>query len=375
MAVERVMRVLGPDASLVVVEALTAGPEASGVGQYARLLLQALSESDLGRRILVVTGKWDPPLPRSVRVGLSGRVGRALVGNLVLPFLCRRRHVRGLHATDYGVSPLAPSSLPVVITVHDVAFLTHPHFYGRATVLYKRQRLWAGLRRAACVVTVSRSSAEALTEHAGVDASRIRVIYPGVDPAIQRAGGSRPGPPQIGFLGQLTRRKNVDSLVEAFAIVAAKTPDVRLLLAGRPGTGWPDTRRRIAALRLPIRDRVEVVGPLPRSAVARFLSSLDVFVFPSWNEGFGFPPLEAMACGVPVLASDASCLPEILGDAALYAPPGDPGAIAEQIERALFDTELIRTLVARGYARAALYRWDRTVRQLSDVYQEVFGID
>lgn len=359
----------------MIVEALTAGPEASGVGQYSRLLLQALRESDLGQRILVVTGKWDPPLPRSIRVGLSGRVGRAAVANLFLPFLSHRRYVCGLHCLDYGVSPLVPMSLPVLVTVHDVAFLTHPRFYGRATVLYKRQRFWSGLRRAVCVVTVSRSSREALAEHAGLDPARIRVVYPGVDPAMRRVSGPEIGPPRIGFLGQLTKRKNVDCVVEAFAILASRIPDVRLLLAGRPGIGWRDTRRRIACLPSPVRDRIELLGALSRGEVAPFLSRLNVFVFPSWNEGFGFPPLEAMACGVPVVASSAPCLPEILGDAALYAPPDDPGAVAEQIERVLSDGELVRVLVARGYARTARYRWDRTVRQLTGIYQEVFGVD
>jgi glycosyltransferase involved in cell wall biosynthesis len=360
---------------VVLLEALTAGPEASGVGQYGRLLIESLASTALRDRILVVTNdEWRPEQVPVVRVGSSARTPRAVAANLVLPLLCRRRDVRGFHTTDHGLSPLIPPRLPVLVTVHDVSFITHPTFFDPLTVAYKRRRLRVALQRATAIVAVSHSTAEALCTHAGVRPSQVMVVYPGLDPAIRRVETPRGSSPVIGFLGQLTTRKNLGTLVEAFRILRSRGTEVVLRLAGKPGHGWDEVAGKIAALPQGMRAGVRVVGPVPRAAVGRFLSALDVFVFPSWLEGFGFPPLEAMACGVPVVASDASCLPEILGDAALFAPPDDPGAFAEQIERLLLDACLSRTLVERGRARTARYRWERVVARLVDVYREVFGI-
>lgn len=169
-------------------------------------------------------------------------------------------------------------------------------------------------------------------------------------------------------LSELSPRKNLDGLVAAFERLLTtdyRLPPVHLVIAGKHGSATRSLQRHIA--RSPARDRIHLLGPVTDDEKAALLARAHVFAYPSFWEGFGFPPLEAMAAGVPVVASAAGSLPEVLGDAALLANPLDPAAIARALTRALTDDALRANLRARGFARATRYRWDAAGAQIHSI--------
>jgi glycosyltransferase involved in cell wall biosynthesis len=207
-------------------------------------------------------------------------------------------------------------------------------------------------------------------EQYGIPADRVVRIYPGLpatgtgDPESgrDRAGARR----YLLFLGSIEPRKNLTTLVRAFDRVAGIDPELRLVLAGRPGPDADAVARVVSDSRHG--DRVVLPGYVDARARLDLLAGSTVFTFPSHDEGFGYPPLEAMAAGVPVVAASAGSLPEVLGDAALLVEPTDPDALASAIEQALSDDDLRATLAERGLRRARLFDWDTTACQLAALY-------
>ncbi|HMF07917.1 MAG TPA: glycosyltransferase family 1 protein [Thermoanaerobaculia bacterium] len=273
----------------------------------------------------------------------------------------------------------ARAGLPVVSVVHDLTPVDHPEWHsGRTLVGFLP--LWERTAdRAALLVCVSRATAVDLLARYPETGPRIRIVPNGVDadftPAPAGADGDAVrrrytrGNRYILYLGTLEPRKNVESLVAACERVWSRRrsrPD--LLLAG--GLGWKTAslHRRIA--RSPYRDKIHLAGYAPHDLAGDLYRGAEVFVYPSLCEGFGLPVLEAMACGVPVVASTAAALVEVGGDAALYADPRDPEAIAVRIERLLDDAELRDRLRRAGPERAAVFSWDAAAAQTARLLAE-----
>ncbi|HEY7107118.1 MAG TPA: glycosyltransferase family 1 protein [Acidimicrobiia bacterium] len=276
-----------------------------------------------------------------------------------------------VHGTNY-VGP--PARAPVVVSVYDLTFLERPELAdpeARAnTALIRR-----ALDRGAVVHTTSDDVAARVVDAFGITTDRVVRIYPGLptsgggDAAAGRraAGADR----YVLFLGTIDPRKNVPALVRAFDCVAGADAELRLVLAGQPGG---DSGRVADAMRAAgHRDRVLLTGYVDNTARRDLIAGSSLLAFPSHDEGFGFPPLEAMAAGVPVVAAAAGSLPEVLGDAAVLVPPDDVDALATAMQRVLGDAALRADLVVRGTNQAARYDWATTAHQLVALYAQLAG--
>jgi len=257
-----------------------------------------------------------------------------------------------------------------VVTVHDLGYLYYPHAHRLFDRLYLRWSTRYNARAASHLLADSQATRDDLVRHCGIPPQKVTVVYPGLDPALRPADEEaiaavrrRYALPDdyLLYVGTLHPRKNLVRLVEAFARVQK---DVRgqLVIAGKKGWLYQDIFRRVEELGLG--ERVLFPGYVPEADLPALLSGARLFVFPSLYEGFGFPVLEAMACGVPVVCSNASSLPEVVGEAALLVDPHDVDALAEAIVRAWCDKDLREELIARGFRQVRRFSWERAARQV-----------
>ncbi len=265
-----------------------------------------------------------------------------------------------------------------IVTVHDVFPLTGrdystPEFQRKFSAL-----LLEAVRRAARIITPSSYTAAKLVEHARVPRERIRVIPEGVDfpvrtltqeeRAREREQLIGAGKEMVLCVGVLQTRKNTINALRALELLPER---YKMVLAGGDGYGSEAIH---AYLRQPgLSSRVRVLGHVPDAQLATLYQAASVLLFPSLEEGFGLPILEAMAAGSPVVAARTSSLPEVGGDAALYADPNDPAGLAERVAQACEDRPLRQGLISQGIARAREFSWQRTAVQTLHVYDEVVG--
>lgn len=295
-----------------------------------------------------------------------------------VPLAAARLRADVLHV-PYFAPPLW-SPAPLVATVLDIIPLRLPEYRGRAAVRAYMGLVSQAARRAGQVIAISDHSWGEIVATLGVPAERVTTVplaagpqYRPQNPAAVAEARARYGlrGPLVYYVGGLDARKNVSTLVRAFARVRrAGGPPATLVLAGRALGGdarlFPDLDALIAEEGVAEAVRRVVVPPADGPLL---YAAAEVFAFPSRYEGFGLPPLEAMACGAPVVASDASSLPEVLGDAALLVPPDDVAGWAAALWRALADARLRDELRRRGLARAALFSYERTARETVAVYE------
>lgn len=352
---------------------------AAGIAGYIANLLRRLPEGDPGLSYAALLGEGTLPeglAVRSVRTHLPTQrpTVRILWEQLVLPAVLRRIGATLLHAPAF-VGPLF-SACPQVITVHDLSFLRHPHFFRRSNRLYLSALTKPACRRAAALIAGSEFIAQEITTLLGVPRERIHVIYHGIDPSFHplpaaevAAFKQQTGLPErfILYLGTLEPRKNLRRLVRAFARLPLR--DVHLILAG--GKGWFYEEVFAEVERLGIQDRVHFPGYVAPETLNLWYNAAEASAYLSLYEGFGFPVLEALACGVPTLTSATASLKEAAGDGALLAPPEDEAAIADGLLRLLSDADLRADLRQRGLRHAQQFSWDKTAHQTTTVYRKV----
>jgi glycosyltransferase involved in cell wall biosynthesis len=301
------------------------------------------------------------------------------------------------HATDFVLPPLKGNT-PSVLTVHDLSFERDPDSAPPRLIPFLRRVVPDSARRATHLIADSHATARDLVALYQVSPEKITVIHSGVDERftpyrdtlyLQRRRsyvlkkyhlGSAPF---ILTVGTMQRRKNHLRLVQAFARLtgngksgpgsrrwpARASPPPVLVIAG--GKGWLYDEVYAEVKRLGLTDHVQFIGYVDEMDLPHLYRAASVFAFPSLYEGFGLPPLEAMACGVPVVTSNASSLPEVVGDAGLLVDPLDVEALADALEQALNDEVWRRHCTARGLERAAHFTWRRAAEQLLNVYARV----
>lgn len=276
-----------------------------------------------------------------------------------------------VHATNF-VAP--PARAPVVVTVHDLTFLHNPELCTADARSYQRL-LEVALRRGATIHAFSDHVADELRSAFALPHDRVVRIYPGL---AQAAGGD----PSRGHaiagstryvltLGTIEPRKNLPRLVQAFDILAAEDHDIALVLAGPDGWGIDELADALASARH--RARVVRIGYVDDASRSDLLAGATALAYPSLNEGFGHPPLEAMAAGTPVVASRAGSLPEVLGDAAVFADPFDVEELAHALAAVSRNATLRSQLAARGARRVQRYSWDTAAREVTALYRRLAG--
>jgi glycosyltransferase involved in cell wall biosynthesis len=324
------------------------GTDLSGVGVYSRELLDGLASAHPESRFhrLYRSHKLlkSLPGPANTRRGLLTESLRWPAGEQVFHALNQRMPRQRFRRS--------------VCTFQDLFVMTGEYSSPEFRVRFTEQAREAAAR-ADLIVAVSQFTADQVYALLGVERSRLRVIHHGVRPmAVPELRRE----PVVLTVGTIQHRKNTRRLVEAFGAVPEPW---RLVIAGARG-GYGDDGMEAGP-------RVEITGYVADAELAAWYGRASVFAFPSLDEGFGMPVLEAMAAGIPVLASDRSALPEVCGDAALLVDPFDPEAIACGLRRLCSDEDLREALAARGRARAAEFTWTRAVSATWDIYEELSG--
>jgi glycosyltransferase involved in cell wall biosynthesis len=376
----------------IAVEYTPAVYQGGGIGRYTRELVHALAQLDAENEyILLVAGSRSTPAPRPRdpstlnprfqvrRIPIPQRWLTILWHRLRLPLPVEvfSGPIDLLHSPDYVLPPTRGARS--VVTVHDLSFLTVPEAADPRLRRYLSRAVPRAVARADHVLADSHSTRDDLVTHLGVEPQRITVVYPGVDPRFRPLDEAAVQfvrarydlqEPFILAVGTLEPRKNFPTLIEAYARLqdfGVALSEVQLVIAG--GKGWLYEGIFAAVERLGLGERVRFLDFVPDPDLPALYNAAAVFAFPSLYEGFGLPPLEAMACGTPVITSNVSSLPEVVGDAALTVPPTDVAALAEALARALTDEHLRATLRQQGLQQAARFTWDAAARTLLAVYR------
>jgi glycosyltransferase involved in cell wall biosynthesis len=378
----------------VAIDYTAAVNQSAGIGRFVRSLIAALGQLDVENQYLLIhaapNGLTEPSFPdgpnfRHRNLRLPQRyldiVWQRL--GLPLPVDWLTGPVDLFHSPDFVLPPVqAASSL---LTVHDLAFLVYPECADARLRAYLERAVPRSVARADFVVTDSENTRRDVIRLLGVRPERVAVVYGGVDPSFRpiddpvrlRALRERLGVGEAPFIlavGVIEPRKNLVRLFEAFERLRDRLHErqaaaVKLVVVGRRGWLWEDILAR--ADRSPWRDEIIFPGFVPESELATLYSAAAVLAFPSLYEGFGLPILEAMACGTPVVASNSSSLPEVLGEAGLPVDPNDVDGLAAALELALLDEPLRAKLRQRGLAQAARFNWPAAARRLLQVYRRL----
>jgi glycosyltransferase involved in cell wall biosynthesis len=335
-----------------------------GSETYARELVRGLNRvGELDYRVFTpkivqdVEGETIRSYP--ARNTMRGRMF-AMTRTAIAPWSVRREmRLRELDAIHFPLTAMLPrvEHPPAVVSLLDIQHMLFPEFFSRAELAYRRLVYGWSLRRARTVIAISGHVKQTLVERMGMDAERVEVIHLGLDHDLFRPNGGEARRPFLLYPANPWPHKNHARLFEAFRRVRQARPELRLILTG---TGLERLGR--------VPEGVEVRGRVPREELAELYGTASALVFPSLYEGFGQPPLEAMASGTPVAVSRAGSLPEVCGDAAIYFEPTSVNEIAEAILAVLDRPD---HLVERGLERASRFTWDATARRHEEVYRRV----
>lgn len=339
-----------------------AGGEATGVGRYIQALIEALGDT------------------RGIVVTQFHSTGPAVVGaQLVMPLRMRLAGANVVHGPANAL-PLFHAGLPGVLTIHDLAIYDHPEWFPSGQSFATRVVVPQSVGRARAIVCPSTATRDAVVRLFGVAPSRCHVIPHGVEPefalpaspAARDEVRSRYGLPQRYLLqvGTIQPRKNYVTTLRALARIAASQ---RLPLVAVGGFGWNYEPVVDAVRELGLADWVRFPGYAGMADLPALYQLALAAVFPSLDEGFGLPVLEAFAAGTPVVASNAGAIPEVAGDAALLSDAQDEAALAANIQRVIDDADLRERLIAAGRARAELFSWSASAAAHRAVYESVLS--
>ncbi len=369
-----------------------------GVGTYIRNLVRALAGIDQVNHYTLVTHRDNlselAGLPSNFEPTAYDRPDTHIRDHIEFPLLLRRFSADLYHVPLYNVPFWMPR--PYVVTVHDLSAL-----------LYARRRNWRsqlelyqvrrGLLRAEKVIAVSAATRRDVTNILGVPPEKVRKIYNAPDPRfleLTPGAGAHDSEsrreyrqqileryqinyPFILYVGNIRPQKNIPRLVEAFAFLRGHLAesdhlsDLRLIIIGDEISRYPAVR--LAVMQSRVEDSVRFLGFVPIDTLRVFYEAASVFAFPSLYEGFGLPPLEAMAAGTPVVTSNVSALPEVVGNAAVLVNPENVFDIARGLKDALLDEKLSREMITRGYEQVKRFNWEKTARQVLETYEETAG--
>ena len=354
-----------------------------GIGTYIRNLLRHLARIDKTTEYVLIVQPGDIEVPAELgenfRAVPDWSKNYSIREQLTIPLDLRRERVDLFHAPHYVLPPLTPCKS--VVTIHDCIHLRFPQYLPhRLGYVYARSSLWVATHRATRVLTVSETSKRDILRYFRVPESKIDVIYNAIDERLGEAPTEAEmaqvreryqlNAPFVLYAGNIKPHKNLERLIEAFnTLRRGGLEHVQLLIIGDEISKYATLRR--AVHRHKLHKHVRFFGFVPDKTLASLYRLASVFVFPSLYDGFGLPPLEAMAAGTPVITSNVSSLPEVVGDAAILIDPYEPDEIAAAMRRVLTDPAVREDLRARGLIRVKQFSWEHSIRRVREIYGEV----
>ncbi|HEU4691999.1 MAG TPA: glycosyltransferase family 1 protein [Vicinamibacterales bacterium] len=353
-----------------------------GIGTYIRNLLRQLARIDRDTEYVLLCR--EPDLGIAAQLGPNFRSVRepspnySLREQIHVPWVLRRERPDVYHAPHYVLPPAVRCRS--VVTIHDCIHLMFPQYLpNKAAYAYARASMWAAARRSDRILTVSEASKRDILSLFNVKPEKIVVVYNAIDehfsttPSEEHVARIREryqlDHKFVLYVGNIKPHKNLVRLIEAFSELRRTHDDLKLLIIGDEISKLPALRR--AVHRHKLHKHVRFLGYLKDDTLTVLYRLASVFVFPSLYEGFGLPPLEAMASGTPVVTSNVSSLPEVTGDAAVLVDPYDVDSIGNGIRRILDDPRLAEELRIKGLKRAREFSWERSVEKTLRVYREV----
>lgn len=352
-----------------------------GVKLYTYNLVKALTELDADDSYRLyyhyfLKHGYEPYLPDTG----NAEAARNPIPNSLYPVIKRAFSpwyftgaVEVFHAPTATFDEYVPKEAPpLVVTLHDIAYRLFPGIQTADFRAYYNYHIGRAVEYASRIITISDSTARDIEEHFPRSYGKITTVYNGVDHAMfdGDSGDSLYNFPYFLFVSTIEPRKNIVFLIKAFErIIGGSGLPHRLVLAG--GKGWLSESIYEAADKSTMRDRIVFTGSVPYETLVNLYKHAGLFLFPSLYEGFGLTPLEAQAAGIPVISSNRSSLPEVLGDGAILLDPDDIGAWAEAAIKVIEDSELREELIRKGSDNAAGFTWERTARETRAVYQSV----
>jgi glycosyltransferase involved in cell wall biosynthesis len=356
-----------------------------GIGTYTRNLLRHLARLDRDTEYVLLCSGADlnaaGQLGPNFRTVLEPSPNYSIREQFHVPWVLGRVKPDVFHAPHYVLPPAVRCRS--VVTIHDCIHLMFPQYLpNRAAYVYAKASMWSAARRSHRILTVSEASKRDILHFFNVPPEKIVVVYNAIDERFREA------PPEedvervreryqlqhrfVLYAGNIKPHKNLVRVIEAFAeLRRGEFDDLKLLIIGDEISKLPALRRAVHNYKL--HKHVRFLGFLPDETLAVLYRLAAVFVFPSLYEGFGLPPLEAMASGTPVVTSNVSSLPEVTDGAAVLVDPYDVGSIVDGIRRVLDDPDLANDMRTKGIERAREFSWERSVARTLDLYREVGG--
>ena len=358
-----------------------------GIGTYIRNLIQGLSRLEHKNRYSLIIPSKDIPelqgLGSNFQTAIYDHLDTEIMHNIAFPKFLRTLQADLYHIPLNSVAWWMPQ--PYVLTIHDMSTLLFPSHRSFRNRMHE-QRYRRGALRAARVIAVSNSTRRDVETVLHVPPERIRTIYSAPDPAftVEAAGPEHDGQtlerysiqkPFILYAGTIRPQKNVPRLIEAFAVLRGELEnhpefrELRLVIIGDELSKYPAVRRAVVSSR--VEQFVRFLGFVPMDTLRVFYRAAALFAFPSLYEGFGLAPLEAMACGTPVVASNLPSLVEAVDDAAELVSPDNVFDIARGMRDILLDQNRRNALISAGLSQAKRFHWDHTAQQVLNIYQEL----
>jgi glycosyltransferase involved in cell wall biosynthesis len=353
-----------------------------GISRYIAHLIPELAAIDARNEYMILHSRKDPDSlvvgPRQRKVNLW-TPSHHVIERLAMSVEIAPLGLDLLHSPDF-IPPLW-GGWKSVITIHDLSFLHFPETKDAASKRYYNGQIAAAVARADAILADSEATRRDVISMLAVPPEKVTTVWAGIDARfapvsaeeVSRVRGANGLPDgYILFVGTIEPRKNLDGLMRAYAALTAELPDAPpLVIAGR--RGWLNDPIHALPAELGIADRVCWVADIPDSDLPGLYTGASALCLPSLYEGFGFPVLEAMACGTPVVTSGRGSLTEVAGDAAVLIDPMDVESIADGLRQALTDSKLAANLRKKGIAQAAKFTWAETARKALDVYLKVLG--
>ena len=357
----------------------------SGIGYYTEQLLKALLRLVKEDEIILYSNtresfdELNPNESKQIKkYGSNFCPIRAFWMQFMLPRILKKTKPDFCHFTNY-LAPLM-TSVPIIVTIHDMTLTMFPKYHYLKKRLLSRPFIPVVAKKAKIIITVSENSKKDIIKHFKINENKIRVIPSGVSEKFRPITNEEELEPVrkkynidskiILYVGNLEPRKNLVRLIEAFHTLVKKyNVNRKLMLVGPKGWGYKNIFKRIKELN--IQNEILYIGYVPTEDIHLLYNCADIFAYPSLYEGFGFPILEAFACGIPVLTSNSPSLDETASDAALRVNPTDKKAIADGLLKITQDITFRNTLIEKGKQRAKLFSWDEAAKKTLEVYKEI----